>query len=169
MNDCLISRKIHRDHRVIFFLCSSGNHISQVAGLFWRNGLPPWIRLPGCGWRYCVCCQGLLLFDGDLCLANAHYDSIYVVSTLHFIIIYGSFALVQVTVYVVISLGIDESPRWLVRVGRDKEAIKVLDRILKVNKGRHAELPKDLHFKEAHEEDVSTCIHHTCTCNFISW
>ncbi|ELU12833.1 hypothetical protein CAPTEDRAFT_83226, partial [Capitella teleta] len=48
-------------------------------------------------------------------------------------------------------LGIDESPRWLVSKGRDEEAIEILGRILRINKGQDHVLPKNLNFKEVHE------------------
>ncbi|ELU16565.1 hypothetical protein CAPTEDRAFT_106525 [Capitella teleta] len=49
--------------------------------------------------------------------------------------------------YFAIVLFLDESPRWLVSQGREEEAIKILNRIAKVNKVSEG-LPEGSHFKE---------------------
>ena len=51
-------------------------------------------------------------------------------------------------------IGVDESPRWLVSKGREEEAIRILEKVAKINKGPHAQLPQGIHFKEELEKQV---------------
>ena len=53
-------------------------------------------------------------------------------------------------------MGIDESPRWLVSKRRNEEAIKILQKIARVNKGQDATIPDDIHFDEEIEKQVFT-------------